>query len=187
MAVGRDSSVGIATGYGLDGPGIGSLWGRDFLHPGAHPASYTMHTESFSRGVKRPGLGVNHPPHLEPSYKSASPLGLNRLFQGELHLYFTFYRARRPCCLRLRAAAALFMELRLRIPAGGMDVCLFCMLCCIAGIGIRDELITCPEEFYRVCVCVCVRACMYVCACVCVCVTKTTITLYTYNREGRRD
>jgi len=28
--VGRCSSVGIATGYGLDGPGIESRWGRDF-------------------------------------------------------------------------------------------------------------------------------------------------------------
>ena len=28
----RDSSVGIATHYGLDGPGIESRWGRDFLH-----------------------------------------------------------------------------------------------------------------------------------------------------------
>jgi hypothetical protein len=31
-AVGRDSSVGIATRYGLDGPGIESRWGRDFPH-----------------------------------------------------------------------------------------------------------------------------------------------------------
>ena len=30
---GRDSSVGIATGYGLDGPGVESRWGRDFPHP----------------------------------------------------------------------------------------------------------------------------------------------------------
>ena len=29
---GLDSSVGIATGYGLDGPGIESRWGRDFPH-----------------------------------------------------------------------------------------------------------------------------------------------------------
>jgi hypothetical protein len=29
---GPDSVVGIATGYGLDGPGIESRWGRDFLH-----------------------------------------------------------------------------------------------------------------------------------------------------------
>jgi hypothetical protein len=31
--VGRDSSVGISTGYGLDGLGIESRWGRDFPHP----------------------------------------------------------------------------------------------------------------------------------------------------------
>jgi len=29
--------------------------------PGAHPASYKMGTGSFP-GVKRPGLGVDHPP-----------------------------------------------------------------------------------------------------------------------------
>ena len=29
---GPGSSVGIATGYGLDGPGIESRWGRDFPH-----------------------------------------------------------------------------------------------------------------------------------------------------------
>jgi hypothetical protein len=31
--VDRDSSVGIATRYGLDGPGIEPRWGRDFPHP----------------------------------------------------------------------------------------------------------------------------------------------------------
>jgi hypothetical protein len=31
--VGRHSSVGIATRYGLDGPGIESRWVRDFPHP----------------------------------------------------------------------------------------------------------------------------------------------------------
>jgi hypothetical protein len=29
---GTGSIVGIATAYGLDGPGIESQWGRDFLH-----------------------------------------------------------------------------------------------------------------------------------------------------------
>jgi hypothetical protein len=29
---GPDSSVGIATAYGLVGPGIESQWGRDFPH-----------------------------------------------------------------------------------------------------------------------------------------------------------
>jgi len=30
---GPGSSVGIVTGYGLDGPGIVSWWGRGFPHP----------------------------------------------------------------------------------------------------------------------------------------------------------
>ena len=42
--VGRDSSVGTATGYGLDGPGIESRWGRDFPHS------------------LRPALGPTQPP-----------------------------------------------------------------------------------------------------------------------------
>jgi len=40
---GPGSSVGIATDYGLDGPGIESRWGQDFppvqTGSGAHPAS----------------------------------------------------------------------------------------------------------------------------------------------------
>ena len=64
--MGRDSSVGIATRYGLDGPGIESQCGQDFPHPyrpalGPTPASYTIGTGSFP-GVKRPGRGVDHPP-----------------------------------------------------------------------------------------------------------------------------
>jgi len=30
---GQDNAVSIATRYGLDGPGIESQWGWDFLHP----------------------------------------------------------------------------------------------------------------------------------------------------------
>jgi len=33
VSVGRGTSVGIATRYGLDNPGIESRWGRDFPHP----------------------------------------------------------------------------------------------------------------------------------------------------------
>ena len=63
---GRDSSVGIATCYGLDGSGIESRLKARFsspfqTSPGAHPASYTMGTGSFP-GVKRSGRGVDHPP-----------------------------------------------------------------------------------------------------------------------------
>jgi hypothetical protein len=31
--LGWNSSVGIATRYGMDGHGIDTWWGRDFLHP----------------------------------------------------------------------------------------------------------------------------------------------------------
>ena len=60
-AGGQDSSVGIATRYGLDDPGIESGWGGGEIFqtgPGAHPASCTMVTGSFS-GVKRPGRGAD--------------------------------------------------------------------------------------------------------------------------------
>ena len=68
-----DSSVGIVTRYGLDGPAIESWWGARFsalVQPcaGAHPASCTIGTGSFSL-VRRPGCGVDHPPHLEPRLK----------------------------------------------------------------------------------------------------------------------
>jgi hypothetical protein len=61
---GPGGSVGISTGYGLDGPGIESRWGaRFFAHvqsgPGAHPASCTVGTGSFP-GVKWPGRGAEH-------------------------------------------------------------------------------------------------------------------------------
>jgi len=42
--VGQDSSVGIATRCGIDGPGIESWWGRDFPHPSG------------------PSLGLTQPP-----------------------------------------------------------------------------------------------------------------------------
>ena len=73
LEVSRDSSVGIATRYGVDGPGIESRWRRDFPHPsrstlGAYPASNTIGTGSLP-GVKRPGRGVDHLPHLSPRLK----------------------------------------------------------------------------------------------------------------------
>jgi hypothetical protein len=69
----RDISVGIETCYGLDGLGMESRWGAKFFAPiqtgpGAHPTSYTMGTGSFP-GVKRPGRGVDHPPHLAQRLK----------------------------------------------------------------------------------------------------------------------
>jgi hypothetical protein len=67
--MGQDSSVFKATGYGMDVPEIKSRWGKGRFFalvqtgPGAHPASYIMGTGSFP-GVKRPGRGIDHHPHL---------------------------------------------------------------------------------------------------------------------------
>ena len=79
--MGRDSSVGIANRYGLDGPGIESRCGAKFsapvqTGPGDHQASYTMGNASFL-GVKRLGRGADPPP---PS----KCRGQERV---ELHLY----------------------------------------------------------------------------------------------------
>ena len=41
--VGRDSSVGIATPYGLNGPGIESRLGRDFPHTPRPALEPTQH------------------------------------------------------------------------------------------------------------------------------------------------
>jgi hypothetical protein len=64
--VGRDCLVGIATRYGLDGPGIESRMGARFSSHlqtgrGAHPATCTMGTGSFPT-VKQLKLGVDSPP-----------------------------------------------------------------------------------------------------------------------------
>ena len=52
--MGRDSSVGIATQYGLDGPGFESRWGDETSLPvqissEAHPVPYTVNFIFFTR------------------------------------------------------------------------------------------------------------------------------------------
>jgi hypothetical protein len=81
------SSVRVATGYGLDGPGIEKIipvGAKFFSHvqtgPGFHPASCTMGTGSFP-GIKLPGRGADRPPppstevENEWGYNSSPPLG----------------------------------------------------------------------------------------------------------------
>ena len=65
------SSVGIATGYGLDGPGIESRWEATFsapvqTGPGAHPASCTMGTGSFPGVKSARGVTLTSNPLLVP-------------------------------------------------------------------------------------------------------------------------
>ena len=89
ISTGQHSVVGIATRYGLDGPGIESQSGGGAgfsvsvqTGPAAHPALCTKVAGSLSWGVKRPGRGVDHPPpssaevKKEWSYTSTVPLGL---------------------------------------------------------------------------------------------------------------
>ena len=114
--VGRDSSVGIATSYELDGPGIESRWGARFsapvqTGPGAHPASCTMGTGSFP-GVKN-GRGVTLTHHFllvplvmkEESYTSTPPIGRRActepqcLYKGDLYLYLYVHFRKYYCAL----------------------------------------------------------------------------------------
>jgi hypothetical protein len=57
-------------------------------------------------------------------------------------------RSQWPRGLRRRSEAPLLLRLWVRIPPGEwMFVC--CECCVLSGRGLCDELITCPEESYR--------------------------------------
>jgi hypothetical protein len=110
IVLGPGSSVGVATGYGLDGPGIESRWGGARFSapietgPGTHPASCTMGTGSFPGVKSGRGVTLTPPPSLlvplvmkEKSYTSAPPMGrtacteLQCLYKGAL--YLTLFRS----------------------------------------------------------------------------------------------
>jgi len=71
-----------------------------------------------------------------------------------MYIAFTS-RSQWPCGLRRRSAAARLLRLWVQIPPGvWMFVC--CECCVLSGRGVCDELITRPEESYRLwCVLVC--------------------------------
>ena len=64
--MGRDSAVGIATRYALDGPGIESRWGRDFPHPSRPVLGPTkppvQWVPGFSRGLSGRGVVLTTQP-----------------------------------------------------------------------------------------------------------------------------
>jgi len=78
--MGSDSSVGIATHYGLDGLWIESWRGRDFPHPSRSALGPTQHpiqwAPGLSLGAKRPGRGVDHPPQSSAEVKEKVELYL---------------------------------------------------------------------------------------------------------------
>ena len=112
----RNSSVGIATHYGLHGLGIES-GGTRFstpvqTDPGAHPASYTTGTGSFP-GVKRLGRGVDHPPHLPPRLKKSRAIPLLPLWTFVDFLWWTL----RYICLYLYMRVYIYIYIYIYIYA----------------------------------------------------------------------
>ena len=103
--VDQDSSVGIATRYGLDGPGSESTWRRDFPYrsrPILGPTQPSIQwVPGFFPGGKAVGRGVNHPPPsraevkervelylYSPSGPSWSVLGRTLLYLFQIYKFF---------------------------------------------------------------------------------------------------
>jgi hypothetical protein len=78
-AVGRGSSVGIATRYGLDVPGIESHWRRDIPHPSRPVLVPTQWVPGLSWGVNQPRCGDDHPPSSSAEVKERVELYLYSL------------------------------------------------------------------------------------------------------------
>jgi hypothetical protein len=94
--VDEDSSVGVATCCGLEGPGIESRLERDFRHP-SRQALVPIHppvrlVPGLLPGVKWPGRSVDHPRPSSAEVEERvelyliSPLVLRGLIYGEDHL-----------------------------------------------------------------------------------------------------
>jgi hypothetical protein len=73
IIVGRDSAIGIAICYGLDGPKIESQGGRDFPHkarPTMEPTQPPIQwVPGLSQGVNQPGHGIDHLPPFSAEIK----------------------------------------------------------------------------------------------------------------------
>jgi len=83
VIVGRNSSVGTATRYGLDGRRSNPDWGPDIPHPSRLALGPTQPPIQWVPGlsrIKRPGPGVDHPPPSSAEVKE----------RVDLYLYFPF-------------------------------------------------------------------------------------------------
>ena len=96
--MGWDSSVGIATVYGLDGPVIESRWGGDFLYPSRPalrptqpPIQWVM---GLSRGESDRGVALTTHLHLAPRLRKSRAMHLLHLWAfvacSRVNFTFTF-------------------------------------------------------------------------------------------------
>ena len=73
LTSGPGSSVGIATGYGLDGPWMESRWGRDFPHLSSRswgPLSLLYNGyRVFPESKERPGRDADPSPNSSAAIK----------------------------------------------------------------------------------------------------------------------
>jgi len=98
LMCGPGSVVGIATGYGLDGPGIESRWVEIFRtcpdRPWGPPSLLYSGYPVFPRGKERPGRDVGHERLKLYLYSPYGPYGLYRasvLVEGCILPYLFMY------------------------------------------------------------------------------------------------
>jgi hypothetical protein len=112
FVVGRDSSVAIATRYGLDGSGIESRWLRNFPHPFKPALGPTQPpiqwVPGLSRGVKRPGRGSDHPSQPSAEVKERVELYIYSV-SGPYHCLLKLYiQERQSICICLFVCLFVF-------------------------------------------------------------------------------
>ena len=103
---GPGSSVGIATGYGLDDPGIESRWGGEIFstcpdRPWGPPSLLYDGYWVFPGGIERPGRDADTSPPLVPWSRKSKAIPLLSLWTvwpiqslsacTRMHFTFTFY------------------------------------------------------------------------------------------------
>ena len=90
--MGWDSSVGLESRDRLDGSGMESRWGRDYLHLSRLALESTQlpvqWVPGLYQGVNRAGRGVEHPFRLKKvyCYNSTPHLGLRGLLESEVYI-----------------------------------------------------------------------------------------------------
>jgi len=129
-------------------------------HPSSIPGQpYEVYGRQCARRTDFPPSTLFSPHHIIPpmlhiqSFKYHCNLKL-KLPLNNTPTYMNGW-SQWPRGLRRRSTAARLLRLWVRIPPGGMDVCLLWVLL-LSGRGLCDKLITRPEESYRLwCVIVC--------------------------------